>query len=406
MYPDRLYDLAFAYRKTKLWKKIYDTELFAVALPNGNTGYCSVMGMLGEHLSLALYVGNDGLDSYRRILDLYREQPGPLKMQEFLISQNCLQCVFEGKDELSPEELDEIRTYTAAHGIRPRGANAFPSFVCYRPAQLPDDISRPEDIEMICIALEAALAVSKKLEDTDKFQLGFTEESDQDREIPLLTPSGDGFSWGAHTLPPKQPQKFPEPALTDELLLSRLRKTKKRSGVWIADLVMVFAPLYENEENLSFPYTLLFVNTETEMAQSAGVSENFPQDAETLLRNFGQQMLQDGLPSEIQAADERTRCLLKNFAAALNIFLTDLDDPDLSASLEMDFLNHMGGPFSFDDGDDDDDPYPGGAIPLSEDDLLALPDELWDQLFNMALQGEVDDDTAEFLRRLDEKRHS
>ena len=44
MYSERLYSLAFAVRKTKLWKTLYDNELFAVSLSNGEIGYCSVMG--------------------------------------------------------------------------------------------------------------------------------------------------------------------------------------------------------------------------------------------------------------------------------------------------------------------------------------------------------------------------
>ena len=52
MSTEKMFDLAFAYKKSKLWKRLYDSELFAVRLPNGKTGYCSVMGMLGEHNAL------------------------------------------------------------------------------------------------------------------------------------------------------------------------------------------------------------------------------------------------------------------------------------------------------------------------------------------------------------------
>ena len=67
MYPDRLYDLALNYRKTKLWKALYDSEFFAVSLSNGQIGYCCVMGFLGEHIALALYIGARSLDRYRLV---------------------------------------------------------------------------------------------------------------------------------------------------------------------------------------------------------------------------------------------------------------------------------------------------------------------------------------------------
>lgn len=64
-YPDKLYQLAFALRKAKLWRSLYENELFAVTLSGGEIGYCCVMGSVEEHLALALYRGSKGLDSLR-----------------------------------------------------------------------------------------------------------------------------------------------------------------------------------------------------------------------------------------------------------------------------------------------------------------------------------------------------
>ena len=50
MAEDRLYDLAFAFKNTKLWEKLSDLDLFAVRLPGGEIGYCCVMGQMGDHL--------------------------------------------------------------------------------------------------------------------------------------------------------------------------------------------------------------------------------------------------------------------------------------------------------------------------------------------------------------------
>ena len=70
MATEKMYDLAFQYKAAKLWKLLYDDEVFAVKLPDGETGYCSVMGMIGQHLALGLYVGDEGYQSYRILLDV------------------------------------------------------------------------------------------------------------------------------------------------------------------------------------------------------------------------------------------------------------------------------------------------------------------------------------------------
>ena len=61
MYKKSLYDKAFKYFQTNLWKQFYDTDLFAVKFKDGEIGYCCVMGQLGKHICLSVYAGNEGL---------------------------------------------------------------------------------------------------------------------------------------------------------------------------------------------------------------------------------------------------------------------------------------------------------------------------------------------------------
>ena len=67
MNMDRLYDLAFKFRESKLWNYVYEDELFAVKLSDERTAYCSIMGSSGQHVALALYIGAEGLDSFRML---------------------------------------------------------------------------------------------------------------------------------------------------------------------------------------------------------------------------------------------------------------------------------------------------------------------------------------------------
>ncbi len=129
MYPDQLYDLALAFRNAKLWKRLYDSEIFAVSLSNGEIGYCCIMGCLGEHFALAVYIGEQGLDSYRRLQEMSHVPMNALQAQEFMLSQYCLQCSFETKDLLSPKELAAVRGYGKDRGITFRDSNAFPKFM-------------------------------------------------------------------------------------------------------------------------------------------------------------------------------------------------------------------------------------------------------------------------------------
>ena len=109
MISDKLYALAFEYKKTKLWNILKETEVFAVKMSDGKIGYISIMGIKGEHCALGLYVGEEGFDSFRMMMNI-SEFIMPIEdSREMFLQQKCLQCVFESKDMLSKEEIEETK---------------------------------------------------------------------------------------------------------------------------------------------------------------------------------------------------------------------------------------------------------------------------------------------------------
>lgn len=404
MYPNQLYDLALAFRKSKLWKRLYDSELFAVSFSNGQIGYCCIMGSLGEHIALAVYIGEKGLDSYRLLQEMGHTPMNGLKAQEYMLSQSCLQCALESKDMLNPQELASAHSYAKAHGIVFRGANAFPQFVKYQPARYPWQVSEAEDTQLLCEALAAALAVSEKLKEISKYQLGFTDGPAHDRSIPLLTPTEQGFDWGICRLPAWRPPSYPAPKLRDELLTMRLKKRKKRAGIWICDVVMFPQPSYMDADYPKpapvFPYMLLAVNMETGLAIPTELVTAYDEDgAEELLLALGNRMLENGIPSEIQVADNRTHALLKDIAPTLGIRLVRRPEIELLDSLEENLLDYCEEqtPDMVMDATSD---FIEAFMSMDDDMLLSMPDDLQKQLRSMERQGLLSEDVAKRVRDL------
>ena len=118
--PDSLYDLAFQYKEARLWKKLWDTELFAVALDDGNIGYCSVMGRNGGHNALAVYPGDAGLESLRSIEDRSMAID-ECEYKECLLVQDCVSVSFESRDFFHAHTWNELGEYCARRGILRRG---------------------------------------------------------------------------------------------------------------------------------------------------------------------------------------------------------------------------------------------------------------------------------------------
>lgn len=112
-----LYDVAFRYKKAGLWKKLWDNDAFAVKLKSGEIGHISIMGQNGEYNALGLYIGEEGFGSYRIMANAGGPTGSPFKDHELLLQQNCLQAALEIKEDLMPEEVEEVRSYAKVNGI-------------------------------------------------------------------------------------------------------------------------------------------------------------------------------------------------------------------------------------------------------------------------------------------------
>lgn len=401
MYSEKLYELAFAYRKTKLWKSLYDSELFAVTLENGQIGYCVVMGYLGEHIALALYIGDKGLANYRALQDMHREDVNMLKEHEFMLSQNCLQCVFASKDELFPQELDGVRAYAASHRLTLRGAKAFPQFISYRQAQYPWPVTEENEERQLIEVLEAALEVSRQVNASGKESLGFAQGPVFDRAIPLLARTADGFVWSSHPLPPRQPPRYPEPALQDELLTARLKKQKKNGECWLCDVVMLPMPASEEEGMRPvFPYFLLAADGDG-MLLKTDIVPSYEEEVESILQSLGKQMLERGLPRQIVVVDQRTLSLLKHLTETLKIKLTLQEDNEELDDIEEDLMAQYSG---MRDGEEGLSFLPKLLEELDDEMLLSMPGELWDSLLEMDSAGLLDKESSQRLAELARRR--
>lgn len=368
MIQDRLYALALDYKKTKLWKKLWDSELFAVTLASGETGYCCVMGKGGEYVSLALYVGS-GVNSYWYIRSA-RWAESQKEFQEGVFSQDCLQCSFVSRDELAPDELKEARDYAGRNGFAFRGQNAFPMFTSYHPYCYPWHLYNDEEQDLLCQALAAAIEVARRLEGEKKEVLGFRPLRDQgSNRIPLLTHVGGVWNWSMTELPGLAPVQYPRPALTDDVLTARLKKLRRRGDLQ-CEAVRLPEPVMEEEGDgpPRFPVVLFALDRDNDYLYPCVPILRYEEAPAPLLDAFCRELeRQKVLPQTIYVRDERTEALLRDLCSKLKIqlvrqkLLPDLDE------VEDEFFNH------FDETEDGE-----------------IPEEMMEEMFE--LLSEMDED--------------
>ena len=97
-----LYDLAYTFRKSKIWKQSDEDEMFAVKLPGNEIGYCFISGMAGQaDPGFLVCPGTKGLSAVRRC---FGEAADPL-------GRDCLMLAFRERSKLSEDELMMLSAY-------------------------------------------------------------------------------------------------------------------------------------------------------------------------------------------------------------------------------------------------------------------------------------------------------
>jgi hypothetical protein len=308
-----LYQVAADFKRIAAWEWMYDSDLFGVQNPaDGEIGYCCVMGNLGEHYALGVYLGTEGLAS-----DLYIQSGAvdPPDMSVLYI-QKCLMASYEDRELLEQPDRALIKEL----GLKFRGRNAWPLFRSYRPGYHPWFLTSAE-ARFLTIALEQAINVALRYK--DDLQL-LTPPRKGQYFVRVPEQRADGLHWSDRWLMPA-PSKPAEvlPQRPDELQIQRIKQTiTARQGAWEADYFRAPAPIQEHKgERPYYPYMSLWVDRasgmilHTDMTPAADYRAAFQQQFLDLIEQIR------FLPRELYVKQPEAQALLASITEPLKIKL-------------------------------------------------------------------------------------
>ena len=388
--PDSLYETAFRFKSLKLWKKLHDNQIFGVQLSNSEIGYCTVMGALGEHFALGLYIGDKGFQTYYRIATSSEDIPES-DYFEYSVSQDCLQCSFENKDNMPDAEISSVQAYAKAHNMHLRGANSFPSMMCVKPYQMPWFVTDEKDYGLLEEALKAGIEVAEKLKSSKPEKLGFSANFD---EIPLLIPDKDGFIWETCHIPEIAPKVFAVPVLSDELVqqVKALKKVNKME----CKLIHIQKPAQDSpEEPPYFPAGLLAIETRNERFLKNTPIKPYSGNETEILEDFALNLITaKRAPKSISVIDDRTEALLSKFCEACDIKLNRVKN----FKKLQDVISNLNGGAS-DDGFTQFMQMVNAVQTLPKEALEQFPQEFRQMFMDMAKEGVLPPETVEKMRK-------
>lgn len=404
MRKDQLYDAAFRYKKAGIWKKLWDNEVFAIKLTCGETGYISIMGKNGTYCALGLYIGASGFQSYRALANAGGYTGSPFRDHEMLLQQDCLQIALGNKDDLMPEEVEEVREYAKKNGIRLSGRNTFPQFVKYEPNCHPWKVKTKEDQQALYEAMEAAVLMADVLRTADPKEIGILEIAPDTKEVPLFEVKGDQLiQAGTAPLSPEKEDIYECVPATNEVAMTYVKKLR-RKGIWEVELIRMLEPVQDHpEETPYYPLVLLAVDSKSYYALPFPMGMYAEKNPQEMLNTFADGWRNQKIyPREIRCRDERTYALLKDFCEKTNVKIS-IFHGEMAAldDVEYEFFDHMSG----EDTDkilDEMAMVVEELLQMSPSELKMMPEPLMEQLELVLSQGLLPDDiAAELKKKLD-----
>ena len=316
----RLYDLAVQVREMGPWHWMDETQVFGVEHPSTKQlGFVSTMGQLGQHLSIAVYLGPKALYDFWDLQDGDGDPMGIFDVPH-------LQASFDDREILEKQDRQIIKEL----GLKFRGRQQYPLFRAIHIGYVPWFI-QSDEAEFLIYALEQVLEVAPRVaKDPDIL----TAENDPSSQFYLVRVSEfdeGNLQWrdDMRRIPPAPVNKPPVSPL--EARAAEFKSASRIPGLVIEiDLPYLPTPVGERGKRPFFPKGLLMVDAESGFI--LGIETIGPFETPVELDNAIADgiskifLTNDSLPEEILVRTTELYRLLRGWSQKLNIKLRQVDD--------------------------------------------------------------------------------
>ena len=304
---ERLYRLSSDLYGLRPWRILDEDDLIVVRdSVTGELCYCSVMGALGEVLSMHAYLGTEGLRQFRKMETEEIADPG-----EFFESTHCVYVDYVTRAELLRQDREVLAALGHPHG---RGL-ASPIFRTMRPGYLSWFVTE-EEARTLAECIRAVIVVCAAV--TSQESIKFWELADT---YPLVARS-EGVEPRYHvevfhSILPPEPPVTPARLAEETLLAIRARDYAVR-GVMELDITYSGAAIGKKGERNACASIAIAVDAESGMVLAPEVTDASVAPGDTLATVFIKAIeASRTLPKEVRVRSQRLKDCL---APLLNSF--------------------------------------------------------------------------------------
>jgi len=311
----KLYALADRIYALKPWRYMYEDEIVGVRDPvSGTIGFISVMGNLGEHYALTVYLGERAFGQYLEL-----SENGTDATPEMVLEIPQLMLSFEDKEFVEKED----RAIMKENRITVTGKKSLPIFRSYRPGMVPWFLEESEQASMINY-LEQFLEVAIR---TESGKAG--EQKKFDVEDVFLVreckKAGESLKWHDTWQEISVRADNEVYYAIDSGLMDKARAIPIGKNIYEMDFFLTPAQVREKNKRPFFSYMLLIVDQRSELVISSDLLDPSEGIDEMLVKIPGLilKALSSGkiLPQTVSAGSPRLTDLLSPLMKSLGIKL-------------------------------------------------------------------------------------
>jgi hypothetical protein len=332
---ERLYRLGSDLYGLRPWRVLDEDNLIVVRdSVTGELCYCSVMGALGEVLSMHAYIGAEGLRQFRKMEAEEIADPG-----EFFAFTHCVYVEFVPRAELQRQD----RELLAALG-HPQGRGlASPIFRTMRPGFLPWFVTEEEArtlaeciraVIVICAAV-ASQESMKFWELADTYPMVTREEGAEPRyHVEMF-----------HSILPAEPPVTPVRLVEERLLAVRAQDYAVR-GVMELDITYSGAAIGKKGERNACASIAIAVDAESGMVLAPEVTDASVAAGDTLATVFLKAIeASRTLPREVRVRSQRLKDCLSPLMNSFGVTVRVASRLPASDEARSHLLGFLGGGF-------------------------------------------------------------
>ncbi len=313
-----LYKLALQYQDIELWKTLWDNQIFAVKFSDGEIGYCCVMGAAGTFCGLAIYIGDEGINSYLKISS---GNFAELDETEIKFSQQCIMCSFAKPSQMNRTSQLKTRTNLKNAGFDLKQIKSYPMFEKFLKYHLPTSNINEIDKQHFVEAFYACFEVDKKLKVKSIDELHLTDDKNLfGKTIPYLICRKDGnYTW--------RTKKLPEDVFIDcyyaedynPLLAQKIKNVKPMNNTWLCGIFRFHSTIKDLDGIPYFPLAQVLLDKESEFMYNMEICK-FEEKEETIFPNKLLEVIREhGKPKKILLTGIRAAIIYNQLLTELGI---------------------------------------------------------------------------------------